>query len=94
VENGVWVVRCGNTGVSCFIDPRGRVVSRVRGENGEDLFVQGVLTGTVVPATGQTLYTRFGDWPVAVCGVCAAGFLAAVFFQGARERRRRRAGAS
>ena len=64
VENRVFVVRCANTGISCFIDPAGRIVSRVTGLNGQDIFVRGVLTGTVIPLDSKTLYNRFGDWLV------------------------------
>ena len=64
VENGVYVLRCANTGVSCFIDPYGRIVDRVKDSEGRDTHVQGVLTQTVVPANSKTLYTRYGDWLV------------------------------
>jgi len=49
VENRVYVVRCANTGISCFIDPCGRVVDRVKDENGRDIFVRGIVTGSVIP---------------------------------------------
>jgi apolipoprotein N-acyltransferase len=62
VENGVYVVRCANTGISCFIDPYGRVVGQVQNERGEGLFVRGVLTETVIPMESNTFYTRYGDW--------------------------------
>ncbi len=67
VENGVFVVRCANTGVSCFIDPRGRVYDRVQGENGEDIFVLGVKTAEVIPLNSNTFYTRYGEWFVWLC---------------------------
>jgi apolipoprotein N-acyltransferase len=38
VENRVNLVRCANTGISCFIDPYGRVTGRVT-NGGEDIFV-------------------------------------------------------
>jgi apolipoprotein N-acyltransferase len=61
VENRVFVVRCANTGVSCFIDPCGRVVSRVQDGTGKDIFVRGVLTDTVILMDSRTFYTRYGD---------------------------------
>jgi apolipoprotein N-acyltransferase len=64
VENRVYVVRCANTGISCFIDPYGRIVGRVKDENNQDLFVRGVLTETVIPMESRTVYTRYGDWLV------------------------------
>jgi apolipoprotein N-acyltransferase len=67
VENRVYVVRCANTGVSCFIDPQGRIVDRVAETDGRDLFVQGILTETVIPSDYKTIYTRYGDWFVWLC---------------------------
>jgi apolipoprotein N-acyltransferase len=61
VENRVFVVRCANTGVSCFIDPLGRVVSRVQDRSGKDIFVRGVLTDKVILMDSDTVYTRYGD---------------------------------
>lgn len=63
VENRVYIVRCGNTGVSCIIDPDGRVVDRFKDKNGKDIFVRGVLTGSIIPSKNKTFYTRHGDWP-------------------------------
>jgi len=62
VENRVWVVRCANTGVSCFIDPHGRIVDRLKNASGRDLFVRGVLTRDIIPMNVKTVYTRYGDW--------------------------------
>ena len=64
VENRVFVVRCANTGISCFIDPCGRVLDRVKNEDGVDIFVRGVLTASVMPQDSTTLYTQYGDWIV------------------------------
>jgi apolipoprotein N-acyltransferase len=64
VENRVFVVRSANTGISCFIDPCGRVLDRVKEINGPDIFVQGVLTQSIVPSSRKTLYTRYGNWLV------------------------------
>jgi len=62
VENRVYLVRCANTGVSCIIDPYGRVVDRVKDEEGRDIFVPGVLAGSVIATDLKTIYTRWGDW--------------------------------
>ena len=61
VENQVFVVRCANTGISCFINPNGKIVKRVTDEHGNDVFVRGILTGEVVPMNSRTFYTRYGD---------------------------------
>jgi apolipoprotein N-acyltransferase len=67
VENRVFVVRCTNTGISCFIDSRGRIIGRVKNGSGKDIFVRGVLTAAVVPLKSTTFYTRHGDWFVWLC---------------------------
>lgn len=43
VENRVPVVRAANTGVTCVIDPAGRVVARLA-PKGKDQFVEGIIT--------------------------------------------------
>ena len=53
-----------NTGISCFIDPYGRIVNRVRDETGQDIFVRGVLTESVSVGGPETIYTQYGDWLV------------------------------
>ena len=77
VENGVYVVRCANTGISCFIDPCGRVVDRVRNEEGKIVFVSGFLTGEVVPLSPNTFYTSYGDWFPWLCITISIGFILA-----------------
>ena len=62
VENGVPVIRCANTGVSCFIDARGRVVEALT-RDGQVNF-PGFSTGELsIPGPGfrPTFYTRHGD---------------------------------
>jgi len=75
VENRVYVVRCANTGVSCFIDPYGRVVDRVTDKNGRDIFVRGILTKAVIPLESNTFYTRYGDWLAWMSFFVALAFL-------------------
>ena len=61
VENGIYIARCTNTGISCIIDPLGKITGRVRDEQGNDLFVQGTLSGTVQAKNAFSFYTRHGD---------------------------------
>ena len=84
VENRRSVVRCANTGISCIIDPRGRVVDRVRDRDGNDIFVRGVLIGRVALNDGLSLYTRWGDWFVGLTLI--TWFIMLVWFQLRRNR--------
>lgn len=61
VENRVAIARAATTGVSAFIDPHGRIVSRVTDAAGADMFVSGVLAWDVPLSEQKTLYTRYGD---------------------------------
>jgi len=56
-ENQRSVVRSTTSGITCIIDPNGRIVSRI------DPFIEGFLTGDVPVNEGSfTLYTRIGDF--------------------------------
>lgn len=55
------VARIGNTGVTAFIDPFGRIFHRLRGAGDEELFVEGFLVGDVPVTTEMTFYTRYGE---------------------------------
>jgi apolipoprotein N-acyltransferase len=81
IENGVYLIRCGNSGITCIIDPRGRVVARVSDTSGKESFVRGVLTGEILPLSPGTVYTRLGDWFPGVCGLVAAVFILAALFK-------------
>jgi len=88
VENRRFVVRCTNTGISCFIDPCGRVVRRLKDKHGEAVFISGVLTSRIIPLESRTLYTRYGDWLVWLSLGCSVGFLFIAFLkrkQGSRS---------
>ena len=49
------IARCGNTGISCFIDQRGEVLDQTR------WWTRGTLSGTVHLSTEQTAFVRHGD---------------------------------
>jgi apolipoprotein N-acyltransferase len=81
VENRAYVVRCANTGISCFIDPYGHIVDRVKDKDGRDIHIRGMLTSTVVPLESKTFYTRLGDWPVWLGIAVSAGLLLMAFLR-------------
>lgn len=66
VENRVAVVRATNTGVSCFIDQKGKITDRVE-EAGESLFVDGFRTSEVLMTNIRTFYNLYGDLFVYIC---------------------------
>lgn len=70
VENGVYLVRAANTGISALVEPTGRVLER------SDLFVEAVLSGTFTPGSARTFYTRYGDVFAWVCGLISVLLLA------------------
>lgn len=55
IEHRVGVARAANTGVSLFVDPRGRVHQQT------ELFQSEVLGATLHTTDVMTLYTRTGD---------------------------------
>ena len=62
LENGRWLLRAANNGVTAFVDHRGRVRQQL------PQFKRGVLVGNYQIMAGRTPYNRFGDgWLVAVC---------------------------
>lgn len=78
VENRIYLARAANTGISCFIDPYGRITGRVM-KNGKDIFVDGYLTRNVHLSEAKTFYTFYGDVFVYICILTVAVFAAACF---------------
>jgi apolipoprotein N-acyltransferase len=64
IETGRWIVRCALGGISCFIDPRGRVYDDT------DLMTRAVLWRQIPLETSLTTYVRAGDilGPVTLIG--------------------------
>lgn len=66
VENRRWLVRSANTGVTCFINPNGRIVRKSK------IYIRNQLTDTVYRRRDMTFYARHGDWfGLAVAGAGA-----------------------
>jgi apolipoprotein N-acyltransferase len=55
IENGRYLARAANTGISGFVDPYGRVLQKT------PLFTQELLVEDLRFVTARTIYTRFGD---------------------------------
>ena len=75
VENRRFLLRCANTGISCLIDPRGRIINKVHDKRGRDIFVRGILTDTLVPLKQKTFYNRYGDWFAWFCATYSLLFI-------------------
>ena len=63
IEQGRYLVRAANTGISGVVDPYGRVLAR------SALFETAVITEEVRLLRGLTLYGRVGDLLAYLCGV-------------------------
>jgi len=63
VESGRAVVRAANTGISGLIEPSGRIAYRT------PLFATVGFAIDVPLHQGQTIYTRWGDWPLMLCAL-------------------------
>ena len=63
VENGRWLLRDTNTGVTASIDPYGRVVASVPRKTRVALLAPYALSNVT------TLYTRYGDWFAYLCAI-------------------------
>ena len=55
VENGKYLVRAANTGITAVVDPRGRILEPT------PLFDRAVLVRDVPFVPGRTFYARYGD---------------------------------
>lgn len=55
IENRKWVVRCAQTGVSCFIDPLGNIYDRI------EYWQTGAVDRNIIANTEQTFYSLNGD---------------------------------
>jgi len=71
LENGRFVLRSTNNGVTAIINPRGELTQTL------PQFEPGVLTGAYYPASGRTPFNRFGHAPVLILafGLLVGGIL-------------------
>ena len=72
LENGRYLIRATNTGVSAIIDARGKLLTTI------PAFVKGGASAQVQPLQGATPYSRLGNWPaisLALLMACAGGWI-------------------
>ena len=60
MENGRPLVRSARTGISAIIDARGNIIKEV------PLNTAGVVTAKIGPRYSDTIYRKFGDWPLLI----------------------------
>ncbi len=73
IEQGRYLARAANTGISGFVDPYGRTVEKT------DLFHEAVLVGDLRLITARTIYSRIGDLVAWLSLVLTVAALAASF---------------
>jgi apolipoprotein N-acyltransferase len=82
IEEGLYVARGAATGISCFIDPLGRVMDSL------PLLRRGVLVADIRPRSADTPYRRVGAlFPLLCVGLTAGWFSAAVILNRVRSAR-------
>jgi apolipoprotein N-acyltransferase len=80
VENQIFLVRSTNAGISCFIDPKGRIIGRVKG-GGVGNPVEGFSTQKITLSDQMTFYTKYGDLFAYLNIIATVFFLAVVLFK-------------
>lgn len=73
IEQGRYLVRSANTGISGIVDPYGRVLQQSR------IFERAVLVGDVRMLDTRTIYGRIGDAFAYLCSAITLGSLLAAF---------------
>ena len=61
VENRVYVARAANTGISGFIDPKGKIIKK------GSIFTEEAVNGVIHLSENKTFYTLYGDVFAWIC---------------------------
>ena len=78
IENGRWVLRATNTGVTVAIDPLGRITAQM------PRHIRGSMRVKFGYLDGKTFYTRYGDWFGWFCAL-VGGVMLVGSYSGRRE---------
>jgi len=88
VENRRAIARAANTGISCFVDPYGRITGRVQDRHKKDTFIEGYLTGEIPIWNHKTFYTKHGEVFAYLCIAIALLMVAIPFARGKKANRK------
>jgi apolipoprotein N-acyltransferase len=80
VENRVFIARAANTGISAFIDPKGKTIKQ------GGLFTEEAMDGTIRLMNRRTFYTLYGDIFAWICSISSAILIGSCFIQNRRKR--------
>jgi hypothetical protein len=75
VENRVFVARAANTGITGFIDPRGKILKQ------GGIFTEEAMNGMIRLSKDKTFYTLYGDVFAWCCSVFSIFLLVYTLFQ-------------
>jgi apolipoprotein N-acyltransferase len=81
VENSRYLVRAAATGISCIIDPNGRILTQ------SSLFTSSIINHIVLELGNLTFYTIYGDWLVYVSIALVAIFAVVAFIRRPKKER-------
>ena len=71
-ETRRWVIRCANGGISCFVDPYGRIHKKTQ------LFTRASTSRRITLDRQLTPYVRYGDWPAYISGMVTMMLIATI----------------
>jgi apolipoprotein N-acyltransferase len=81
IENGCYMVHCGNSGISAIISPDGNLIEK------SELLSSEVLYGSIYLIPEKTFYTRFGDLLILLYfGIVSSLLIAYLVYRKVRER--------
>jgi apolipoprotein N-acyltransferase len=75
VENRVFVARAANTGITGFIDPRGKILKQ------GGIFTEEAMNGMIRLSREKTFYTLYGDAFAWCCSAFSIFLLGCSLFQ-------------
>jgi apolipoprotein N-acyltransferase len=75
IENRVPVVRAANTGISGFIDSKGRILNK------SNIFIETVLTEEITVGIKKSFYTKYGDIFSYLCILISVSLIISAFMR-------------